>query len=146
LAIEVAIEQFAGVDEWAPSVLHGDFHAGNVLTSDGAVTAIVDWEESACGDRRWDLVTMVDSLGPESREARSFLQAYQRSSALEIGDLRPWSNLRWLRDLVVAEWIKSQSAIPENPPVTNVVSWSRYSVGLETRVAEWLRSVSRPQK
>jgi hypothetical protein len=46
-------EQLAGDD-----AVHCDFHPGNMLSSDGVITGVVDWDGAARGDRGLDLVTL----------------------------------------------------------------------------------------
>jgi aminoglycoside phosphotransferase (APT) family kinase protein len=38
--------------------VHCDFHPGNILTSHGRITGVIDWDGAARGDRRLDLVTL----------------------------------------------------------------------------------------
>lgn len=38
--------------------MHHDFHHGNLLSLDGPVTGVIDWDGAARGDRRFDLVTL----------------------------------------------------------------------------------------
>lgn len=38
--------------------VHLDFHPGNLLTVDGTVTAVIDWDGAGRGDRLLDLVTL----------------------------------------------------------------------------------------
>ncbi|MFE9250494.1 phosphotransferase [Streptomyces sp. NPDC007088] len=38
--------------------VHVDFHPGNLLTVDGRVTAVIDWDGAGRGDRLLDLVTL----------------------------------------------------------------------------------------
>jgi aminoglycoside phosphotransferase (APT) family kinase protein len=42
----------------APTWIHGDFHARNVLVDDGAISGIIDWGDIAAGDRATDLVAI----------------------------------------------------------------------------------------
>ncbi|MFI6352631.1 phosphotransferase [Streptomyces sp. NPDC050743] len=46
--------------------VHFDFHPGNMLATDGVITAVVDWDGAARGDRRFDLVTL--RFGIHARE------------------------------------------------------------------------------
>ncbi len=46
-------DQLAGDD-----AVHCDFHPGNMLASNGAITGVVDWDGGARGDCRLDLVTL----------------------------------------------------------------------------------------
>ncbi len=39
-------------------LVHLDFHPGNVLTTDGRLTGVVDWDGAVRGDRHFDLVTL----------------------------------------------------------------------------------------
>ena len=39
-------------------LVHMDFHPGNILVSDGRISAILDWDGAGRGDRRLDLVTL----------------------------------------------------------------------------------------
>lgn len=54
MAHRVLIERMPPGD-MAPSLLHGDVGAGNFLTSDGEVTALLDWELAHLGDPHEDL-------------------------------------------------------------------------------------------
>lgn len=38
--------------------VHFDYHPGNILSSHGHITGVVDWDGAARGDRRLDLVTL----------------------------------------------------------------------------------------
>ncbi|MFI6274091.1 phosphotransferase [Streptomyces sp. NPDC050988] len=54
--------QLAGHD-----AVHMDFHPGNLLAMDGAITGVIDWDGAARGDRRFDLVTL--RFGIHTKEA-----------------------------------------------------------------------------
>jgi homoserine kinase type II len=45
----------AGYDTWAPGVLHGDWHPGNLLFRDGAVVAVLDFDSSRVEPRMADV-------------------------------------------------------------------------------------------
>lgn len=58
-------EHLAGND-----AVHCDYQPGNILTSDGRITGVIDWDGAGRGDRRFDLVTFrfgahVIPAGPE---------------------------------------------------------------------------------
>lgn len=40
------------------SAVHSDFHPGNILAADGEITGVVDWDGSARGDHRFDLIAL----------------------------------------------------------------------------------------
>lgn len=42
----------------APTWIHGDLHARNVLTKDGALAAVIDWGDLTSGDRATDLASI----------------------------------------------------------------------------------------
>jgi hypothetical protein len=43
-------------------LVHFDFHPGNVLTENGELTGVVDWDGATRGDRHLDLVTLRFTL------------------------------------------------------------------------------------
>ena len=52
----------------APTWLHGDLHAGNLLVEDGVITGVIDWGDMTRGDRATDLATLWMNLS--DRKAR----------------------------------------------------------------------------
>ncbi|MGW1304231.1 phosphotransferase [Streptomyces sp. NPDC002514] len=48
--------------------VHADFQPGNMLTTDGSVTGVVDWDGAARGDRRFDLVTLRFGIHAEETD------------------------------------------------------------------------------
>jgi aminoglycoside phosphotransferase (APT) family kinase protein len=52
----------------APTWLHGDLHAGNLLVDEGVITGVIDWGDMASGDRATDLATLWMNLS--DRKAR----------------------------------------------------------------------------
>jgi aminoglycoside phosphotransferase (APT) family kinase protein len=52
----------------APTWLHGDLHAGNLLVDDGVISGVIDWGDMTSGDRATDLATLWMNLG--DRKAR----------------------------------------------------------------------------
>jgi aminoglycoside phosphotransferase (APT) family kinase protein len=46
----------------APTWLHGDLHAGNLLVDDGVITGVIDWGDMTRGDRATDLATLWMNL------------------------------------------------------------------------------------
>lgn len=78
-ALRAALQRAPDVEPVAPTLLHGDFHAGNVLRDDGRITGVVDWSRAIVGDPRYDAVYCAFDLtlfaGPEVADA--FLAAYE---------------------------------------------------------------------
>ncbi|HKS56849.1 MAG TPA: aminoglycoside phosphotransferase family protein [Steroidobacteraceae bacterium] len=52
----------------APTWLHGDLHAGNLLVEDGTISGVIDWGDMTVGDRATDLATLWMNLN--DRKAR----------------------------------------------------------------------------
>jgi aminoglycoside phosphotransferase (APT) family kinase protein len=48
------------------SILHGDFHPGNVLVANGSVTGVIDWSNAGLGDPAADVATtrVLLTMGP----------------------------------------------------------------------------------
>jgi aminoglycoside phosphotransferase (APT) family kinase protein len=71
------------------SVLHRDFHPGNIMVRPDGSHAVIDWGASSLGDPREDLMWTV--LLARAFWGRSFgenvLEAYQRASGEEVMDL-----------------------------------------------------------
>lgn len=69
--------------------LHGDLHARNVLSRNGALVAVIDWGDMTCDDPMFDLAAVWLLL--HDRSARqAALEAYGASSALVIR-ARAWA-------------------------------------------------------
>ena len=68
-----------------PTWIHGDLHARNVLTKDGALTAVIDWGDLTSGDRATDLASIWMLL--DGTKART-------EAIRAVG---PLSNATWVR-------------------------------------------------
>lgn len=66
-----------------PTLVHGDYHFGNLLHQGEEIVGVVDFEWSFAGDPAWDLIraSKMDRYWPGSGEA--FRQGY--------GELRAWT-------------------------------------------------------
>jgi len=77
-----------GVSPGRFSVLHGDFHPGNIMARPDGSHAVIDWGASSLGDPREDLMWTV--LLASAFWGRPFgetiLGAYQRAAGEEVGD------------------------------------------------------------
>ena len=72
----------------APTWIHGDLHPGNLLLSDGRLTAVLDFGDLAAGDPATDLSVAWMWLPPPSR---SIFRASAR------GDVDPIDDDTWMR-------------------------------------------------
>lgn len=76
------------------ALLHCDCRPGNVLYEDGAVTAVLDWDNATVGDPLYDQVRTEDAFadwfGADSTEVReAFREGYaQHREPLDEGELR----------------------------------------------------------
>jgi aminoglycoside phosphotransferase (APT) family kinase protein len=57
------------------TLIHGDFHAGNMLVDDGgALAGVLDWGDCSAGDPAFDLAVVFSIVPPHARA--DFLDAY----------------------------------------------------------------------
>lgn len=54
-----------------PTWIHGDLHARNVLTKDGALAAVIDWGDLTSGDRATDLASIWMLLDDQNARAEA---------------------------------------------------------------------------
>ncbi|MDO8801929.1 aminoglycoside phosphotransferase family protein [Phenylobacterium sp.] len=64
----------------APTWLHGDPHARNVLSQDGRLTAVIDWGDLCAGDRATDLSSLWMLL-PDREARHAAMAAYHATDA-----------------------------------------------------------------
>jgi aminoglycoside phosphotransferase (APT) family kinase protein len=87
----------ANIFEDAPSrLLHGDLGAHNVLSDGERITALIDWEDSLCGDPIFDIAYWGTFVRDSMREP--FLEGYRRARTLPADFERRY----WLYYLRVA--------------------------------------------
>lgn len=74
----------------APSWIHGDLHARNVLSSEGRISAVIDWGDMARGDPATDLCS-IWMLLPDIDSRRQAMDAYGLASDLTWRRARGWA-------------------------------------------------------
>lgn len=128
--IVAALERAPDVAPVAPTLLHGDFHPGNVLRGDGRVTGVVDWSRAIVGDPRYDAVYCAFDLALFAgfEVADAFLAAYEQLRG-PIAD-------RWFFALLAAA-----GALPD--PMDWAPSYEAHGVtidadGLRQRFVAWV--------
>jgi aminoglycoside phosphotransferase (APT) family kinase protein len=74
------------------SLIHGDFHIGNALFSDGHLSGIVDWTLARRGPRLFDVgYCRVDlSMVFGCDEADRFLAAYEAATGRSVSNIALW--------------------------------------------------------
>jgi aminoglycoside phosphotransferase (APT) family kinase protein len=75
-------------------LLHGDFWPGNVLSRDGEVVAVIDWEDAATGDPLADLaITRLELLWAMDRAAADrFTELYLALTAVDPAHQPHWDD------------------------------------------------------
>jgi aminoglycoside phosphotransferase (APT) family kinase protein len=72
------------------ALLHGDLANRNVLVADGALSAVLDWEDALAGDPIFDVACWGTFVGNHERRAE-FLAGYADAPALpEDAEFRYW--------------------------------------------------------
>ena len=73
--------------------MHIDYWMGNVLWNQGRITAVVDWEEAACGDPGIDVAYCRMDMclnGIGHRAADEFLNVYEAEIGRRVANLGFW--------------------------------------------------------
>ncbi|MFI6499183.1 aminoglycoside phosphotransferase family protein [Nonomuraea typhae] len=103
-AVRAVWEDAASAPDWAGPLLwlHGDLHAANVLTADGALCGVVDFGDLFAGDPACDL-SAAWTLLPDGAADR-FYAAYQPTpDAATLRRARGWAVIRALVCLHVGD-------------------------------------------
>lgn len=75
-----------------PKLLHGDFWPENLLWHDGAIAAILDWEDAAVGDPLSDVAGCSLELRYKYGVTgmQRFIEAYAKRSSIDLNRLALW--------------------------------------------------------
>jgi aminoglycoside phosphotransferase (APT) family kinase protein len=117
-------------DEQRPGLMHGDYHAGNVLLStvEPGVAAILDWELCTVGDPLLDLGELLVTW-PDERGASAALQAMTPADGIaseaEMVDAYAAESGR---DLSALAWYKALAAFRLAAIIEG--TWARACAGL----------------
>jgi Phosphotransferase enzyme family len=90
-----------------PVVLHGDAHAGNLLTvagrnaGQGEPRLWIDLEETSRGPVEWDLAVLA---GGDATQAAAALRAYAAEAGTDVPDAAALAPFRRARELEAAVW------------------------------------------
>lgn len=98
------------VQELMPVTLHGDYHFANVLLHNNRITGIIDWEFSAFGDPRWDVVAAYQLLVEfEAANAASrFLDVYVSESGITFDGPPIWNVVIPLQAWALSAWLRAE--------------------------------------
>ncbi len=67
--VRAMFDEFLDVPDWTgePVWLHGDLHSANVIVTDGAISAVIDWGDVTAGDPACDLAIGWMLFGDDDR-------------------------------------------------------------------------------
>ena len=96
-----------------PTLLHGDFWPGNLLWRDGALVAVIDWEDAELGAPLADLaISRLDIMMIHGADAfEEFTQAYREASGADLAALPYWDLCAALRAPI--DWAEWSDGWPE---------------------------------
>ncbi len=106
--LAAAIERVRPLPEEPPVFVHGDPNLGNVLFDDDmAVAGIVNWEDAAIADRRFNVATGYWFLLLRAPDvAGEFIAAYEAASGRPVRDLPQWLAFQTVRAWAVGGMLR----------------------------------------
>jgi aminoglycoside phosphotransferase (APT) family kinase protein len=95
-------ERYDSLRPVSPALVHIDYWVGNVLWEAGEISAVLDWEEAACGDPVIDVAyaRMNMCLMGLPAAADEFLQAYENATGYPAENLGFWEMAAAARPMV----------------------------------------------
>jgi aminoglycoside phosphotransferase (APT) family kinase protein len=97
-----------------PVFSHTDFWPGNTLWDDGELTAVIDWESPATGDREMDVAYCaldIRYLGMD-RVADHFVKSYREETGASLANLSHWESVGLCRPMPdIAQWVPAWNAM-----------------------------------
>ena len=96
-----------------PALVHIDYWSGNILWDQGAISAVVDWEEAAQGDPGIDVAycRMDMILSGMGEAADRFLATYEKETGRPVANLGFWELAAAVRPMLTPEgWISESPA------------------------------------
>jgi aminoglycoside phosphotransferase (APT) family kinase protein len=100
------------IQQVEPALVHLDYWRGNVLWDRGQITAVVDWEEAACGDPGYDVAycRMEMVIMGMTEASEEFLSAYEAKMGRQVVNLGFWELAAAARPMTdIAGWITEPS-------------------------------------
>jgi aminoglycoside phosphotransferase (APT) family kinase protein len=102
--------------DWAPGIMHGDYHAANVLVAPdppARIAAILDWENCTIGDPLLDLAGFLHMTRTSERagwaDRAALIDHWERSSGRRAPDLRYYTALYTFKLAVMLEGVYQRS-------------------------------------
>jgi len=113
----------AQLKSWAPRLLHGNPHFGNLLLDQGQITRLINWEHSAIGDPRWDVMTAAHWLRPEEPElAAQLVNWYETFTGRSIDNRPFWWAMVSVRLWTIKIW--TQYAVQQQMVSEDFLTWT----------------------
>jgi len=107
-----AVARLRPLDEAPPVFVHGDPNFSNVLFDDEMrVAGLIDWEDAAIADRRFDIATACWFLRRRAPElADALVLAYGAASGQPVADLKRWIAFATVRAWAVSAALRAAGA------------------------------------
>ncbi|HWB89187.1 MAG TPA: phosphotransferase [Acidimicrobiia bacterium] len=126
----VTLGQRSGGNDFVFS--HTDYWPGNTMWRDGTLTAVVDWESPATGEREMDVAYCsldIRYLGMD-RVADHFVETYREVSGDPLANLPHWEAVGLCRPMPdIAQWVPAWTAMGRS--ITEDQARERYTEVLE---------------
>jgi aminoglycoside phosphotransferase (APT) family kinase protein len=114
------LDRLPDLVQTAPTLVHIDYWAGNLLWQEGRISAVVDFEEAALGDPAIDVAycRMDLVIRGLADAAQHFLRVYEEAAGSKVANLRFWELAASMRPLAAPEgWISA------SPARENFIAW-----------------------
>jgi aminoglycoside phosphotransferase (APT) family kinase protein len=102
---QILREQFPKLQPVLPVLLHIDYWSGNILWHENEISAVIDWEEAACGDPAVDVgyafMNIVLMGLPEA--ADEFMKTYEAETGRALRNLGFWQLAAAVRPMIDPE-------------------------------------------
>ena len=96
----------AQIESWRPVLLHGNPNLDNVLVNDNEITAVLNWENAAIGDPRWDVMAAAYWIHQRDQTlADQLVNWYETFTGKTITDRSFWWALISVRTWALKAWV-----------------------------------------
>jgi aminoglycoside phosphotransferase (APT) family kinase protein len=96
----------AGIESWRPTLLHGNPQPDYVWVHDGEISALLNWDQAAIGDPRWDVMSAAYWLHQRDQTlADQFINWYETFTGKTIDERPFWWALISVRLWALKAWV-----------------------------------------
>jgi aminoglycoside phosphotransferase (APT) family kinase protein len=98
------------VEVYPPCVLHGDPQLASIKCDARGITAWLNWENSAIGDPRWDVASVINELQSSQRHswADRFYETYSERAGIRLHNMAYWQAL-----VAIQRWAITRQVYPD---------------------------------